>query len=340
MLAKKSDSVKIIRNILPLKEGHQPSKPWLALSVEQRKCIELFNKAVLSNEIKFEVVSCLCGCNEFDLIAKYDRYSMLQDTVMCARCGLILSNPRMSEDDYVKFYETDTYRKCYEPFDYLNEYRKRYNIADTKHIFDTILKIRKLDQIKSVMEFGAGGGWNLMIFKEKGINVIGYDYSSKLVALGRERGLDLLQGGIDDINGKFDVIILNHVIEHFTNLINDIKKIKGHLNPDGIFYIAVPNIKNFSMGQIQNAHTYYFTLVTLQYYISHCGLRLIYRQPAEGIHIAAIFGEGKSILKQDFLRANYKEMRRIIRRYYWERCLINIIEAMGLKEVIKFILRR
>ena len=327
----KDSNIKIIKNILPLKECHESDKPCATLNSEQRQYIEQFNNAVSLGTVKFEAVPCLCSSKEFDLIARYDRYSMRQDTVMCTKCGLILSNPRLTEEEYARFYETDTYRKCYTSIDYLNTCRKKYNSTTGQHIFNAILKVEELNQIKTVMEFGAGGGWNLIPFKERGISAIGYDYSRTLTALGREYGLNMHKGGIAEVTGRYDVIILNHAIEHFTDLIGYIKKLKKHLNPNGIFYIAVPNIKHFNMGQLQNAHTFYFTLATLQYYMSQCDLSLAYHEPAQKIHLATIFIEGKSDLGKDLLKSNYRKMQKIIKRYYWKRYLARIINSMGIR---------
>lgn len=331
--------MKIIKNILPLKEFHKPNSSYVPLSSKQREYVELLNKTILSGTVKFETISCLCGCEEFDLIASYDRYSILQNTVICIKCGLIQSNPRMTEDGYTRFYKLEEYQNLYGSFNNLEEYRKKYSASSGKHIFDTIVNIKRTDRIKSVMEFGVGGGWNLIPFKDEGIDVTGYDYNSSLVSLGNEYGLNLFQGGIRDIAGKYDVIILNHVIEHFTDLIGDIKKLKEHLAPEGIFYIAIPNMKNFSMGQLQNAHTYYFTLSTLQYYMSECGLKLTHYEPAQGIHLATVFVNESAGLTSEFLNGHYEEMSKIFKRYYLGESLGYFLQSVGLKKIMKRVMQ-
>ncbi len=331
--------MKIVKNILPLREFLTPDNACMPLSIKQTEYIKAFNQAVIEKSIKFEEVPCLCGWDEFDLVAKYDRYSMLQQTVMCRRCGLILSNPRMTEEEYARFYETDIYRRCYTSVDYLDECRKNYNSSTGRHIFNAIIKVKVLNEIKSVLEFGAAGGWNLIPFKEKGASVTGYDYSPSLVALGREYGLDLFQGSLCEVGGKYDVIILNHVVEHFTDVIGSIKRLTQHLSPGGIFYIAVPDIRNFSMGQLQNAHTYYFTLPTLRYYMAKCGLKLLHSEPAEGMHLAAVFLNESSVdLSINFLSDHPQEMIRVLRNYrtfYIKKFLYESLQLARLIKIIK-----
>lgn len=280
----------------------------------QKSCIAAFNKKILQDEIEFEEVPCLCSGKEFSLVATKDRYSFLQKIVLCKKCGLMQNNPRMREDQYKSFYISDAYRGCYERDNYLDICEKFYNPNFGKHIFNAVLKVKNLPDVKSVLEIGCGGGWNLVPFKNEGITVSGYDLSPSLIALGKEHGLNLIHGGIDDIKGKFDVIILNHVVEHFTDPVKSMVKAKQNLKPDGIFYIAVPDMENFGTWQLQNAHTYYFTSPTLQYYMSKAGLSLLWRGLAQKTHLFAIFSSKSQLLPEDFLKGNYVHMEKIIKR--------------------------
>jgi len=335
------EDLKINDSLIPLSMMHNPKRPYVHSSFRQKRYINKFNKDVLSGKISFETISCLCNNKEFSLIASVDRYSMLQKTVICTKCGLILSNPRMTEQQYRIFYTSDVYRNCYESHNFLKKYKSFYNLNYGKIIFDTVCKVKNLENIHSVLEIGAGGGWNLLPFKSEGILVKGYDYSKSLVEMGKGYGLDLVNGSVNDIEGTFDLIIVNHVAEHFSNPIDSLEKIKKHLNPKGIIYIAVPDIKNFSIGQIQNAHTYYFNLATLQYYMSKAGLKMIYSEPAEVIHLASIFSESTENMPNSFLDKNYEYTANIIEKYRYSlenrnfivKIIAELLSIVGLKEL-------
>src|SRR5258708_914414 len=101
-------------------------------------------------------------------------------------------------------------------------------------------------------------------------------------------------GGIHVVSGKFDAIILNHVIEHFLDPVESFKKLLTFLEPDGVIYVGCPNILNLSLGQIQNAHTYYFTPNLLKYYCEQTSCRQIESGAAENIHMYAIFKKTES----------------------------------------------
>ncbi len=298
--------------ILPFKELHVPGKPSLPYTQGQQEHVKAFNFHIENGVVGFESVPCLCGSCHFTLLASYDRYAMRQSTVICVQCGLIQSNPRMTQKAYADFYSSDTYRRCYDSGNYLNDSEKQYSAQAGQSIFKAIDKIKKISSGISVLEIGAGGGWNLLPFLKAGAESLGYDYSPTLVDLGRRHGIPMRQGSSDDIQGQFDVIILNHVWEHLLDPVASLKKIVKHLKNEGIIYMAVPNVTNGILWQFQNAHTYYFDPQTFHYYASMAGLRLIAFGPAEKIHMFGIFKPGHDP-KVPGLKGHYRHVLWILR---------------------------
>jgi SAM-dependent methyltransferase len=305
-----SDSKPIVKKtLIPFQEYHEPLKAKRDLSPEQIQMVNDFNDRIKDNSIKLEFVPCLCGNAEFDLLASVDGFSFLQKTVICRHCGLMQSNPRMTEESFREFYTSDIYRKCYESENYIQLYKEtKYSQQTGLHIYNEITKVVKDISICSVMEFGAGGGWNLLPFIKAGANVLGIEYSTSLVNLGRNFGINMKQGSIDEIEGMFDIIIINHVLEHFSNPVESLKKILTHLKKDGIIYIAVPNNRNFWLGDLQNAHTYYFSPKTFIYYCFMADLKVLASGPSEDIHIFGIFKKNGDESKDYNLNGHYKEM--------------------------------
>lgn len=334
----------VTRKIIKANSFYNPSKAVIHSEGKQWRLIEDFNQRVMDKKIEFEEVDCLCGNKYFSLLAGIDRYGFIQSTVMCDKCGLVMSNPRMAEEAYQVFYKSDEYRKLYDGPDYLKKYESNYNDGRAIPIFKSVTAVKPINKISSVLEFGAGGGWNLLPFIEKGIYVQGYDYSPELVNLGRSKGIRLDQGSFDDIKGKYDVIILNHIVEHFTNLFESMNKIKEHLGDKGIIYIQVPDIERFSMWHIQNAHTYYFTLKTLQFYMDRCGLKMVQHQEERGSHLSAIFIKHAPCLSDNFLDGNPGHMLRMIKKvygyFYLRRFLGKVLQTLGLKKKIKNLLAK
>jgi len=337
-------NIKIYKNLFPLRIFHAPSELLRGLTENQAKIVFEFNRKTENGFIELESVPCLCGYKRFDLIASLDRYLMIQQTVICTNCGLIQSNPRMTSEQYKDFYSSDVYRKCYSGEDFISRYKSKYNSNESLHIFDEINKIKTIDSDVSVLEFGAGGGRNLVPFIEAGAKVVGIDYSPNLVKLGREHGINMMQGSIDEIVGIYDVIIMNHVLEHLLSPVESLEKIKKHLKEDGIFYIAVPNIMNFSIGQLQNAHAYYFNPETFQYYCFKAGLSMVKKGVSEGIHMFGIFKAlevaDENMLIDDYLKNNYKKMLQHLRKIKIKEYAKLLLAVLHLKKITKAIYSR
>lgn len=265
------------------------------LNKKQLDARNKLNKKIRNNNISFEKIPCLCGwCDSFDLIASVDRYGLTQETVVCRNCGLIQSNPRMTEKEYKEFYESDVYRLICSPSDIEEYIKNKYNDPDSysndsKNIFERIGKFKPVDSSSNILEFGACGGYNLKSFNESGARVTGIDYSKKSVEAGKKYSVNMIQGGLEKIEGQYDVILLCHVLEHLLNPIAALKTIKEHLSKDGLLYISVPNMMNFGMGQIVNAHTYYFIPDNFEYYVECAGLKIIDFDVSQNIHMYGIF---------------------------------------------------
>lgn len=308
------DDIIIKNNLLPFRLFHKPRGSFLNIADEQLDNVALFNKEVRNGNIIFESVHCLCGANKFDLIASVDRYSFLQKTVLCKNCGLIQSNPRMTQEQYEKFYSSDFYRRSYEGNDFLSAAQDRYRLETGLHIFEELSKFDNRFSGLSVLEIGAAGGWNLIPFRNSGAEVLGIDFSQNLVELGKKNGLNMIKGSLESIKGQYDIIILNHALEHFLNPVLSLKQIIQHLKDNGLIYIAVPNIANFGMEQIQNAHVYYFDPLTFKYFCELSGLKMLRAGAAQKIHMFGIFKKRSGTFENNILSGHYIKVYVYFRR--------------------------
>ncbi len=111
----------------------------MLLSKFQTSAVKEFNKKVYDGLISYEIKPCLCNSNRFDKIFKYDRYGLYHPVVICRDCGLIQSNPQLSDIEYNRFYTSDEYRLLYEGENYLEVARSRYKASN--HIFDVLLAL-------------------------------------------------------------------------------------------------------------------------------------------------------------------------------------------------------
>ena len=323
-----------------------PGRSVLKLAPDQIEAVRAMNDRIRRSEIEFETVDCLCGARRFAEIARTDRYGLLQPTVICVRCGLVQSNPRMTDDAYRDFYESDEYRRIYEGERFVELYEANYTDGRGAQVYERVTAHRPAALLGSVLEFGAGGGWNLLPFVHAGVDAIGYDYSPDLVALGRSKGVKLTQGGLDDVVGAYDAIVLNHVVEHFTDVPGALVSLRAHLAPDGFMFVEVPDIEDFYLGQLQNAHTYYFTRRTLAFAAGLAGLRPVDHRREPNGHMSAIFVvSDASPPDASVLDGHYDEMASMLRRHgraYGRRAPVRaagrLLDAVGLKEPVRRVL--
>ena len=305
--------------------------------------VKSYNQNIKSGKIKTYKKRCLCNSEDSKIVVKKDRYGLWHHVTICKKCGLIQSNPQLTDEEYSKFYSSDLYRKLYSGNNFIIDSEKNY--LPSNQIFKMLNPIMKKNGFNKVIEFGCGGGWNLLPFQKNNYDVIGYDYSEGLIQLGKTKyGLNLKQGSFNDlkVGEKYDVLILNHVIEHFTDIENNLTQLRRIIKKNGIIYVGIPNIDLISRGQFQNAHTYYFTPRTFCYYMQKFGFEVINFGPDESIHMHGIFKLSKynKTDKNLNLENEYNFMRKKIFFSLMKIKVINLLDLLKILNPIKKILHK
>lgn len=115
-----------------------------------------------------------------------------------------------------------------------------------RHSLDCELRyLPPLEPGARLLDVGFGSGEFMALAQRVGWRISGVDLDPVSVANARKVGLDVRPGGIeafDDALGQFDVITLNHVIEHVHDPIDTLKRAYELLKPLGQLYIETPNI--------------------------------------------------------------------------------------------------
>jgi methionine biosynthesis protein MetW len=105
-------------------------------------------------------------------------------------------------------------------------------------------------EAKYILDIGCGAGDNADILKDMGYTVDGITISEdeRVAAQRIMRNVfvhNVEQGIPKGITGKYDVIILSHVLEHICYPQTLLKEIHRILNPGGFLIIALPNLMHF-----------------------------------------------------------------------------------------------
>lgn len=249
----------------------------------QLKARESVLSKIINGTYPFESKECICGYNLSFPISRVDRYYLPVQTVICSKCGLVRLNPRMTLEAYKGFYDKEFY-PLHSGKESPDTESQRARYAEGKKIFNYLNENINLKDGFRIFEVGCGGGGILQYFHKRGFTVAGADLSSNCIAAGQKDGVpNLFVGGSEKLFQlpKADIVILNHVIEHFLDIRGELNKIKKILKKEGYLFIATPGIRELHIGYcdiikyLQNAHVYYFSLPILKYTLSLRGFKIL-----------------------------------------------------------------
>jgi SAM-dependent methyltransferase len=248
----------------------------------QVEALNNFRQKLKENYYEFENVPCLCGNKDSILISTTDRYALPVNTHLCKVCGLMWTSPRMQEHSLFQFYEED-YRSIYVGQAQAPDAFFDAQVQHGQFIYEFVSSHISLKNGIKVFDIGCGAGGVLLSFKESGWYTFGCDLGSEYLNRGISAGLVLEHGEASVLKkyGSANLVILSHVIEHFSNPLKTVKQISELLVDDGYIYVEVPGI--FSIHKtygdtllfLQNAHLYHFSLASLTSLMAKAGFKII-----------------------------------------------------------------
>ena len=221
-------------------------------------------------------MSCaLCRGNDFKRISEKDSKSKGELIVcFCNSCSMISQNPIPTEHQVEQYYATEyrqDYKQVFEPK--LKHIYRAGNLALDRLGFLTKNNVAS----GKLLDVGAGGGEFTYVSSQLGFDSTGIEPNIGYSNYAKDQyQANVKTGQLADVDGKFDVITMFHVMEHIPDPIKTFKKLYDLLNEDGFLFIEVPNIESFSQSPgntFFKAHIHYFSAATLiacasQYFVS------------------------------------------------------------------------
>lgn len=232
----------------------------------------------------------LCGSESHEVL-----YDLEVAVVRCRQCTMVYLNPQ-PRVDHQGFYDESYYRGSStkkadtDNEDVLEEQKVDIRLESCQAVVDRVMKI--VPNPGSWLDIGCGPGFLLSQAKARGWQCTGLDSSPFAPKIARERfGLDdvhtRLIEGVDFGGRLFDVISMQHVIEHIYEPVPTMQKILALLRPGGILYIETPDICSGSALR-EGAdwlhikipeHVLYFSQQTLEMLMQklHCEVLQVWR---------------------------------------------------------------
>jgi SAM-dependent methyltransferase len=194
------------------------------------------------------------------------------DVVCCSNCGFVYADVTINQIDFDNFYAKhsiyqDTKASTGSGLDSYDQAR----LIETAHIISSFCPQRST----KIIDIGCANGGLLKELKNLGyMNLTGVDPSPTCVAnTCALTGTTAIEGSFASIPidiGKFDLIILSHVLEHVQNLGQAVETVMRILDQNGNVYVEVPDASNYSKYVIapyqdfNTEHINHFSLLALE----------------------------------------------------------------------------
>jgi 2-polyprenyl-3-methyl-5-hydroxy-6-metoxy-1,4-benzoquinol methylase len=292
----------------------------------------LFLEYVKSGKIKTEeVTSCACGCADLEKIAEIDRFGLPFGALICKKCGLVITSPRIASESLPEYYD-----KFYHVLNYghlhVHDQHALFRLWQGNKIYRMIKPFLADAKELSVLEIGAGTGNVLTEFTAEAekedvkVSAVGTEYSTDCIEECRQAGINIIYGDLDTMvneGGTYDVLILSHVFEHFTDLTAELEKVKKLLKPQGVLYIEVPglcnvgNIATYNFDFLEyliHAHMYNFNKTALTAVLAESGFECL----ASNEKAEAVFRPAENAAKVD-TSANYSNIMGYLEKLVFSR---------------------
>ena len=195
----------------------------------------------MEQQLDMNKIGCvLCNDGKEKLLyeIKANPFDYLWKVVRCEKCGLTYLNPQPEKETLLKFY------------------RKRYSLADERRLrplFEKLIyffrkqrarEILRLKEKGEILDIGCGRGLMLKYLKEKGWGVKGIEFSEGTASIAKSLLKDDVYIGEGSLKRfdkeKFDVVILDYVLEHLTNPYEVLEEVNRILKKGGFLVASVP----------------------------------------------------------------------------------------------------
>ncbi len=224
-----------------------------------------------------------CGSSSFALYS--ENSNMELPVYKCIKCNLLVTGSTESEirNKSKKIYTTTYWeeRKAIQSLE--SNFMDKTSQYKWKHWKSQVEYCKPyLDNKKDLLEIGSGAGQSLFYFENMGYTVTGIEPDSRNVSLinSKLKHGQCITGFAEDstIDGKFDIIWINHVFEHLIRPDLFLAKCKNNLRENGIIFIEVPECENpkiLKESIYENPSTFHFTKKTLTNVVRNCGYKVI-----------------------------------------------------------------
>jgi SAM-dependent methyltransferase len=149
---------------------------------------------------------------------------------------------------------------------------------------------------KRVLEFGCASGYVSRVLRDRGCSVVGIEIDPEFASQAKEFCEEVIIGNAEDLDLEsilgertFDVAVFGDVLEHMSDPLAMLRRVRQWLVPDGYVVASLPNIAHgavrlallegrfdyTSEGLLDETHLRFFTLDTIKELFHQAGFVLV-----------------------------------------------------------------
>jgi 2-polyprenyl-3-methyl-5-hydroxy-6-metoxy-1,4-benzoquinol methylase len=169
---------------------------------------------------------------------------------LCNDCGLIWRSPesmQISKTYGEGYFESKKYSK-----------NRAHKINKSGWLLDIAGNFHP--GIRNILEVGCSLGNTLEAARIRNLNSLGIDISPYAVQYCLEHGLKAENKTLEELHAedlRFDLIFMQHVLEHFEDPFRILRVCKSLLNQGGLLLILVPNSRFAKAARLREKHRFY-----------------------------------------------------------------------------------
>ena len=253
----------------------------------------------VNNKLKLDYLShrkrliCICRTGKLLSFKRAERYRLECKISLCLHCGHVLNTEPLSDSSTLQFYSSSDYRTVYFPGESRESVFWR-KISSPSTGINLLKYVNSALKLKSghIVEWGCGGGWNLVPFDDAGWTVEGYDFDAPYLRLGSMHlGFDLKPIQADTFgslpNKRPDVILVNHVLEHVTDPKALIESLKSWCGSETLVVVGIPLLETIKQWHWNDffhiGHVHYFSTRSFVRFVNSTGFCIIDSNSSTGM---------------------------------------------------------
>jgi len=240
---------------------------------------------------------CLCGERRAAVVKQGlsdKRTQEPRDIVRCAACGLLRTSPPPYTATGAGIYEAEDFSARVGAKELWQEFSRGLLAA-----------VKRFKPRGTLLDVGCNAGLLVELAGKEGFSASGVDLNRAAVEYGRAHlGLDLVCGELKDADFKgspFDVITMNHLLEHIVDMKEFLAEVSAVLKNDGIIAVGSPNAggliprlggplallsgrREAWYGYQVHEHIWHFTARTLARVLAENGFEVVFSTARRNMH--------------------------------------------------------